>query len=90
MTLSSEGLSVFNISEDDNAMSALLVTSHWLISVSREPLGRWSNNDNTLVLADITDTVISLNPDTLAVISRFPSCTNANILWVTALTAKHA
>ena len=88
MTLSSEGLSVFNNGKDDSVSLARNLSLADLCLT--RAIGKVEHNDNTLVLADITDTVISLNPDTLAVISRFPSCTNANILWVTALTAKHA
>ena len=77
MTLSSDGLNVYNIDDDDSVSHAHSLSLADL-GLTRA-IGRLDHNNDTMVLADISDTVVSLNLDTLAVISRFPGCTDANI-----------
>ena len=77
MTLSSAGLSVFSISDEDT-VSLTQTLSLADLGLSRG-IGRVDHNNDTMILADNTDTVVSLNLDTLAIISRFPGYTEATI-----------
>ena len=77
MTLSHAGARVYTISEDDTVtLTASLELAE--LGLSRG-ISRVAHTDRVMVLVDNTDTAVSLALDTLAIISKFPGYTEANI-----------